>query len=72
MTSPVIAQTRMIVNTLSQEEASALYLAVALNYQSISGVKGYEKIKTLLTEEKGTQMHSVTRDAFLGLVAEKL
>ena len=49
--------------TLDDGEISAIYNTVTANWPLRAGVKGFEKIKSLLTEAGGTKFHPLVVEA---------
>ena len=69
--NPMIVATRMVAKDLTTDELVALYHAATAGFDARS-VMGYEKAKSLFTEENGTKMHSATLEAFDSIVQERL
>lgn len=63
---------KMICRHLADNELAALNLAVTAGWSNLAGVEGYEKAKSLFTEENETKMHSHTLAAFQAVVNERL
>jgi hypothetical protein len=67
----VIVGTKLILNTLTDQELAALYSVVTAN-SNPKPVMGYDKAKSLFTEQNGTKMHSDTLAAFESIVEQRL
>lgn len=50
---------RLVTNQLTDDELVAINMAGLLGTNPV-GVMGYEKARTLFTEQNGTRMHSLT------------
>lgn len=67
----VVASVSIVCDDLTDVELSAMYMAMSWNTGSPKGVYGYEKMKSLFTENDGTKMHELTRNAFLNYCNKK-
>ena len=60
------------IKNLTYDELIAINLAIKLNNPDIKNVIGYEKIKTLFTENNGTKVHSLVEEAIDREVIKRL
>ena len=67
----VIFGTKLITDTLTDQELTALYNAVSFGFDP-KHVMGYDKAKGLFTEQDGTKMHSDILEAFESIVKQRL
>ncbi|QBQ73167.1 hypothetical protein kac65v162_gp137 [Nodularia phage vB_NspS-kac65v162] len=68
----VAAVANLSISDLSDDELVALNLVIQLGNPDIKNVMGYEKVKTLFTENNGTRCHSLVEDAFSRAVLQRL
>lgn len=64
-------QVQIVVDQLTDEELVALNMAVLLDSNPVD-VYGYDKAKSLFTEQNKTRMHSLTKSYFLGASQKRL
>ena len=57
----MVKSVRLVTNQLTDDELVAISMAGMLGTNP-TGVLGYEKAKTLFTEQDGTRMHSLTAE----------
>jgi hypothetical protein len=67
----VLALVRNATKELTTQEMASLYMAASLGNDP-RRVTGYEKAKSLFTENDGTRMHRDTLAAFNSIVSERL
>ena len=68
----VAAVANLSIKNLTDDELIAINLAIKLNNLDIKNVIGYEKIKTLFTENNGTKVHSLVEEAIDREVIKRL
>ena len=68
----VAAVANLSIKNLTYDELIAINLAIKLNNSDIKNVIGYEKIKTLFTENNGTKVNSLVEEAIDREVLKRL
>lgn len=66
MNTTIYAATKMAMKELTHDELLAMNLCILMGSNPV-GRLGYDKIKTLFTEDNGTRMHAETKEAFLSI-----